>query len=176
MAYEVRQPGKSRPSLLATCLQIYREPAAGRHWGTTRWNFVNFYRGFLPTVAGMMPYAGVSFWTWHLATWFCRFHPLVTRWTRAPVNQSSSSPTQQQRLLDKPPLKTWANLMCGGVAGLVAQTSSYPLEVSETNNSPHPKAGSSINPGHSTENASRRPTQPNCICQLQGCCTRHIPG
>lgn len=94
----------------------------------------NYFRGFLPTVAGIIPYAGVSFWTHHIVTNFARHHPSVSPYTRIPI-ELDFDPTgddltpSQQRLLDKPPLKAWAQLICGGVAGLVAQTSSYPLEV-----------------------------------------------
>ncbi|KAI8146856.1 mitochondrial carrier domain-containing protein [Fennellomyces sp. T-0311] len=131
MAYEVKQVGMARPGLLSTCAQIYYEPAAGRIGGV-QLNLLNFYRGFMPTVAGMIPYAGVSFWTHHLATQIGRFHPAVIRWTRAPLDFDPNSPDltpTQRRILEKPPLTTSAELLCGGFAGLVAQTSSYPLEV-----------------------------------------------
>lgn len=131
MAYEVQQEGKGRPRLWTTFKQVYNEPAAGRQWGVN-WSYLNFYRGFLPTVAGMVPYAGVSFWTYHLVTRYCRYNPAVTQWTRKPLdfdpNAKELTPAQR-RFAKKPPLKTWAELACGGIAGLVAQTSSYPLEV-----------------------------------------------
>ncbi|KAI8336639.1 mitochondrial carrier domain-containing protein [Chlamydoabsidia padenii] len=132
LAYDVKQPGTERPSLASTLRQIYNEPAASKRLGGL--HVVNYYRGFLPTVAGIIPYAGVSFWTYHLVTKFARFHPTAAPYTLAPI-EFDFNPTDdnltpsQQRLLDKPPLKTWAELVCGGVAGLVAQTSSYPLEV-----------------------------------------------
>ncbi|RCI06260.1 hypothetical protein CU098_000053 [Rhizopus stolonifer] len=72
----------------------------------------------------MIPYAGVSFWTHYLVTQLCRYDPLISQYTRKPLQEGDMN----QQLL-KPPLKTWAELLCGGVAGLVAQTSSYPLEV-----------------------------------------------
>ncbi|KAI9260541.1 mitochondrial carrier domain-containing protein [Phascolomyces articulosus] len=132
MAYEVKQVGKARPGLLSTCAQIYNEPAAGHNRGGLSFKIVNFYRGFMPTVAGMIPYAGLSFWTHHIATEFCRFNPMVTQYTRAPLDfdpQSSDLTPSQKRILEKPPLNTWAELASGGIAGLVAQTGSYPLEV-----------------------------------------------
>ena len=131
MAYEVKQVGKSRPGLISTCSQIYNEPAAGQARGLS-FKIMNFYRGFMPTVAGMIPYAGLSFYTHHIATEFCRYSPLVTHWTRAPLdfdpNANDLTPAQR-RILEKPPLNTWAELACGGISGLVAQTGSYPLEV-----------------------------------------------
>ncbi|KAI8089364.1 mitochondrial carrier domain-containing protein [Halteromyces radiatus] len=132
MAYDVKQPGTKRPSLITTLKQIYNEPAASKRFGGL--HILNYYRGFLPTVAGIIPYAGVSFWTYHLVTKFARFHPTAAPYTLAAI-EFDFDPTDddltpsQQRLVDKPPLKTWAELVCGGVAGLVAQTSSYPLEV-----------------------------------------------
>ncbi|KAG2224911.1 hypothetical protein INT45_010860 [Circinella minor] len=131
MAYEVKQVGKSRPGLISTCSQIYNEPAAGQRRGLS-FKIMNFYRGFMPTVAGMIPYAGLSFYTHHIATEFCRYSPLVTHWTRAPLdfdpNANDLTPAQR-RILEKPPLNTWAELVSGGISGLVAQTGSYPLEV-----------------------------------------------
>lgn len=129
MAYEVKQEGRDRPHLLGTCKQIYHEPAATRF----QLNILNFYRGFLPTVAGIVPYAGVSFWTYGWMTRLARFHPTLSRYTRQ-NKLGDDDPThrmddQRRRLAEKPPLKAWAELLCGGVAGLVAQTSSYPLEV-----------------------------------------------
>jgi solute carrier family 25 protein 16 len=128
MAYEVREKGMKRAGLTEVCKMIYKEPAQRIH-------ILNFYRGFLPTVAGMTPYAGVSFWFYHIITRFFRHHPMATPYTRAPILGFDEFATaddltwSQKKVLEKPPLKTWAELLCGGLAGLVAQTSSYPLEV-----------------------------------------------
>ncbi|KAI8377677.1 mitochondrial carrier domain-containing protein [Radiomyces spectabilis] len=133
MAYQVKQSRDTPLRLSDTCQSIYNEPAAGRRAvSIPLFKLANFYRGFMPTLAGMIPYAGVSFWTYHIITQFCRHHPAVTWWTLAPLNfdpTSSQSTASQQRLLDKPALTTSAKLICGGIAGLVAQTSSYPLEI-----------------------------------------------
>ncbi|KAI8985879.1 mitochondrial carrier domain-containing protein [Pilobolus umbonatus] len=129
MAYEVREKGVKKMGLSEICRLIYHEPAQQIH-------LLNFYRGFLPTIAGMAPYAGVSFWFYHIITRFCRHHPMAIPYTRIPIDfdQSSDHLTPaQQKMLDKPPLKTWAELLCGGLAGLVAQTSSYPLEIIRRN-------------------------------------------
>ncbi|KAI8381174.1 mitochondrial carrier domain-containing protein [Radiomyces spectabilis] len=133
MAYEVKSSKKNRIGLLAIIKQIYNEPAAVQQ-KVFGGKIQNFYRGFLPTVAGMIPYAGVSFWTYHIVTRFARYHPYATPYTRAstyydfdPLRDDLTP--HQQRLVNKPPLKAWAELVCGGLAGLVAQTSSYPLEV-----------------------------------------------
>ncbi|KAI9499650.1 mitochondrial carrier domain-containing protein [Zychaea mexicana] len=120
MAYVVKQENRKRPTLIDTCKQIYKEPAAA-----SSTHLLNFYRGFLPTVAGIIPYAGVSFWTYHIMTQAFRFDPTISPYTRA----SRITDPENRRMMEKPPLKTWAELCCGGVSGLVAQTSSYPLEV-----------------------------------------------
>ncbi|CAO3610231.1 unnamed protein product [Cunninghamella echinulata] len=135
LAYDVKDPGVKRPGLISTLQQIYNEPAARKRLGGL--HILNYYRGFLPTLAGIIPYAGVSFWTYHIVTKFARHHPIASQYTRAPLELDFDPTTDdyvnltpsQQRLVDKPPLKAWAELVCGGVAGLVAQTSSYPLEV-----------------------------------------------
>ncbi|KAG1198450.1 hypothetical protein G6F35_012639 [Rhizopus arrhizus] len=80
LAYDVKERTR-RPTLSGTIQQIYNEPAALQRMHG-RFHVVNFYRGFLPTVAGMIPYAGVSFWTYHLVTQLCRYHPFVSKYTR----------------------------------------------------------------------------------------------
>ncbi|XP_053547815.1 solute carrier family 25 member 16 [Bombina bombina] len=76
-----------------------------------------FYRGLVPTIIGMAPYAGFSFFTFEtLKTTGLKYAPELL-----------GKPT-----LDNPDvlvLKTHANLLCGGVAGAIAQTISYPLDV-----------------------------------------------
>ncbi len=96
----------------------------------------NFYRGFSPTLLGMLPYAGVSFLTHDTAGDLLR-HPAIARYTTlaAPLPSSSTStstPSAFPRSDDPdkpPPLKYWAELLAGGFAGLVSQTASYPFEV-----------------------------------------------
>jgi len=75
------------------------------------------YRGFLPTICGMIPYAGLSFYCFesfkyicmkHFPDWTCKTHVLNTG-----------------GLVLLIPYK----LLCGGIAGAVAQTVSYPLDV-----------------------------------------------
>lgn len=83
----------------------------------------NFYRGFAPTVLGMLPYAGISFLTHDTVGDILR-HPRLAKWTILP---------ETRHLHHKPgrrvPLRSWAELLAGGIAGLVSQTCSYPLEV-----------------------------------------------
>lgn len=68
-----------------------------------------FYKGVVPTVLGMIPYAGVSFFVFgsiknHLMT-----HPSLRK--------------DEHRLIAP------ANMAAGAVAGIMAQTVSYPLDV-----------------------------------------------
>ncbi|EAA05161.4 AGAP011308-PA, partial [Anopheles gambiae str. PEST] len=64
------------------------------------------YRGFVPTLMGMVPYAGFSFYCFEMLKFVCmKYAPGIT-------------------LLCVP-----AKLLCGGFAGAVAQSFSYPLDV-----------------------------------------------
>ncbi|KAI9883984.1 MAG: hypothetical protein M1823_004231 [Watsoniomyces obsoletus] len=89
---------------------------------TPRSGLANFYRGFSPTVWGMLPYAGMSFLTHDTAGDILR-QPLLAKYTTLPRPSSSSDHDKP------PPLKYWAELIAGGLAGLVSQTASYPFEV-----------------------------------------------
>jgi len=83
----------------------------------------NFYRGFTPTVWGMLPYAGSSFLAHDTAGDLMR-HPSVSKHTTLPRSESrSKDPTKPAQL------RYWAELATGGFAGFVSQTVSYPLEV-----------------------------------------------
>ncbi|XP_044276393.1 graves disease carrier protein isoform X4 [Varanus komodoensis] len=76
-----------------------------------------FYRGLLPTIVGMAPYAGFSFFTFG---------------TLKSVGLSQAPTLLGRPCLDNPDvlvLKTHVNLLCGGIAGAIAQTISYPLDV-----------------------------------------------
>lgn len=88
---------------------------------TPQAGIANFYRGFSATIMGMLPYAGISFLTHDTAGDLLR-HPMIAKYTTmpAPRNAPAGKP---------PPLRSWAELLSGGVAGLVSQSASYPLEV-----------------------------------------------
>jgi solute carrier family 25 (mitochondrial carrier protein), member 16 len=86
-----------------------------------KYGFANFFRGFAPTLLGMLPYAGASFLAHDTMSDVLR-HPLLAPLTTIP---GSARPEK-----DKPAqLKYWAELGTGGFAGFVSQTVSYPLEV-----------------------------------------------
>ncbi|KAJ1970956.1 coenzyme A transporter [Dimargaris xerosporica] len=119
LAYDTTNGAKNR---IAHALQgIYREPTY-RH-GLVKHPLTNFYRGFAMTLVGMVPYAGASFYTYESLRRLCQDHYFEwTMVTPAPTTNGASDST-------KPQLRAWAKLFCGGVAGAVAQTVSYPAEV-----------------------------------------------
>lgn len=107
MAYETENP----QGLIKTVKNIYQEPSASK---IIPLKISNFYRGFVPTMLGMVPYAGMSFWTQSKIKYYL---------------QSYHAEASTYRSGDKIKLKTWAELVSGGLAGAIAQTVSYPLEV-----------------------------------------------
>ncbi|KAI9827256.1 MAG: hypothetical protein M1832_005394 [Thelocarpon impressellum] len=137
LAFETKTHGRS--SLAGICRQIYGErPPAPRTESsanlpapvssvttatqriTPRSGLANFYRGFSPTLLGMLPYAGMSFLT----------HDTASDWLRHPSIAPHTTLPRPPGLEHKPPpLTYWAELLAGGFAGLVSQTASYPLEV-----------------------------------------------
>lgn len=129
LAFETKKD--SRSSLRSICKQIYGEQQKPRTVAgpvgeslpvvPARHGLTNFYRGFSPTLLGMLPYAGMSFLTHDTAGDLLR-HPKIAKWTTLP--QSENAPAGKAA-----PLRSWAELFAGGVAGLVSQTASYPLEV-----------------------------------------------
>ena len=129
LAFETKRDGRS--TLRGICKQIYQEhrqplPAATASGAVVsaalpRSGLASFYRGFSATLLGMVPYAGMSFLT-HDTTGDLLRHPKVAKWTTLP--RPENSPAGKAA-----PLRSWAELFAGGVAGLVSQTASYPLEV-----------------------------------------------
>lgn len=90
----------------------------------------NFYRGFAPTILGMVPYAGVSFYTHDL------FHDIFRSKYFYHYTVKESFIKNKVKIKDKinsrdsrAPLKAYAQLIAGGFAGMCSQTSAYPFEV-----------------------------------------------
>ncbi|KAK8009318.1 mitochondrial carrier protein LEU5 [Apiospora marii] len=105
LAFETLE--KSRASTWAeVCRMIYQGKQGDRA------SLLNFYRGFAPTIVGVLPYAGISFGA----------HGTMQDLLRSP----SIAPYTTS---DSVELKAWAQLSCGAVAGVLAQTAAYPLEV-----------------------------------------------
>lgn len=92
---------------------------------TIRSGLSNFFRGFTPTLWGMLPYAGMSFLTHDAAGDFMR-RPKFAQYTILPLSERSNAQIASTK---PPPLRAWAELTTGALAGFVSQTISYPLEV-----------------------------------------------
>lgn len=99
----------------------------------------NFYRGFGPTMLGMIPYAGVSFYVHdmihdlfrskYLAP-FCVADPSHYASTSTRVIKKSKDNTENVSSRDsRVPLWTPAQLFAGGLLGMCSQTAAYPFEV-----------------------------------------------
>ncbi|KAK0751124.1 mitochondrial carrier protein LEU5 [Schizothecium vesticola] len=139
LAFETKKD--SRSSMRAICNQIYHEQARSKPPLAVsssasgpasiatpvasailpRSGLTNFYRGFAPTLLGMFPYAGMSFLTHDTVGDILR-HPSLSKWTTLPQPENA----QPGKAV---PLRSWAELLAGGIAGLISQTTSYPLEV-----------------------------------------------
>lgn len=136
LAFETKREGHS--TLREICRKIYHElppvPAPAKTSASSpaavlaateamipRSGIANFYRGFSATLLGMLPYAGVSFLT----------HDTVGDLLRAPaIAAHTTLPVPPNHPEGKAvPLKTWAQFLAGGLAGVVSQTSAYPLEI-----------------------------------------------
>ena len=133
MAFDTKSHG--RTSLSRICGQIYNEhppisqpvgdsamgaASAAVHKVSPSSGLVNFYRGFSPTMLGMLPYAGMSFLTHDTVGDLLR-HPAISQYTL--MRASSQNPGKRAQL------NAPAELASGAIAGLVSQTASYPLEV-----------------------------------------------
>lgn len=75
------------------------------------------YRGFVPTMVGMVPYAGLSFYCFESLKFFCMKYLPSTLCRKCERNTGGL-------VLTVP-----GKLVCGGLAGAVAQSVSYPLDV-----------------------------------------------
>ncbi|KAH8731251.1 mitochondrial carrier domain-containing protein [Phaeosphaeriaceae sp. PMI808] len=139
LAFETRAEHTS--SLLTIIRKIYAEtppPIAHKPSGlvttaatqvvekvTPRSGLPNFFRGFIPTLLGMVPYAGASFLVHDTMSDFMRY-PLLAPYTTLPNTSREESTVSTHKPAQ---LKYWAELSTGGIAGFVSQTVSYPLEV-----------------------------------------------
>lgn len=144
LAFETKQHSKT--SLRSICRQIYNEPtgasvaaaaaaststsapAAIAHKVTPKSGLANFYRGFTPTLLGMLPYAGVSFLTHDTVGDWLR-SPSLSAYTTIPRSEIPTEAGHEPPRSHRAQLTASAQLFSGAVAGLVSQTSSYPFEV-----------------------------------------------
>ncbi|CRG83683.1 Mitochondrial carrier protein LEU5 [Talaromyces islandicus] len=150
LAFETKRT--SRSSFRTICRQIYHEEASSRPVAaaasgnssspamataqtvsssikavTPRTGLANFYRGFAATVVGMVPYAGVSFLI-HDTIGDVLRTPNFAPYTTLPKSETPS-PSKDQPGKLRVQLTASAELFSGAVSGLVAQTSSYPIEI-----------------------------------------------
>lgn len=75
------------------------------------------YRGFTPTLMGMVPYAGLSFYFFEYLKYGCMKY--LPSWTCKPCKKNTGGLV----------LLVPAKLLCGGFAGAIAQSVSYPMDV-----------------------------------------------
>lgn len=110
----IERPRIAVPGTAGKTIQVQSIPMGG---------LANFFRGFSATLCGMIPYAGASFLMHDTASDLLR-SPSIAKVTTIPGTQSSSGNAHKPAQL-----VWWAELTSGGIAGLVSQTVSYPLEV-----------------------------------------------
>ena len=120
-----------KPHILKIVKAIYQEPvsitltskfyvpSSFAHW-------CNFYRGFVPTVLGMIPYAGVSFFAHDFLHDLLK-HPVLVPYAVLELSEDDEFLIAERN--QRKPLKTWAELFSGGLAGMASQTASYPFEI-----------------------------------------------
>lgn len=116
MAFQTNSSHSRSPTFTEACRMILNERSISSHSPKSnmdantyleRYPILKFYRGFSMTVAGMIPYAGVSFLSWG----FLRSRCLP--------------PDQAGHRLPTPV----TDLAIGAASGLIAQTASYPFEI-----------------------------------------------
>jgi solute carrier family 25 protein 16 len=139
LAFETREG--ERNTLRSICRKIYNEhpkpvnhnPATAMGAAATnavehvvpRSGLPNFFRGFTPTLLGMVPYAGASFLAHDTMSDILR-HPTLASYTTLPHTQREETAMSTHKPAQ---LRYWAELSSGGFAGFISQTVSYPLEV-----------------------------------------------
>ncbi|KAB8274594.1 mitochondrial carrier domain-containing protein [Aspergillus minisclerotigenes] len=105
LAFETEQNTKS--SWFRICRKVYFESGG-------KGSLFNLYQGIGPTILGILPYAGTSFVTHDLMRDQLR-SPLFAAYT---LERGSSTR-----------LTAVAQLCCGAIAGIVAQTVAYPIDI-----------------------------------------------
>jgi len=101
---------RARAVMAVTKVGEYRNIAHVFQTIVEREGWFPLYRGFTPTMVGIIPYAGTSFSTYEM---------LKRHWTEKAKAQG----------LDPPGPTPVQRIMSGGVAGLLGQAASYPLDI-----------------------------------------------
>ncbi|KAJ3073131.1 hypothetical protein HDU98_002167 [Podochytrium sp. JEL0797] len=133
LAYDIKPKVPNRPGvmppapgLLETARVVYHESNPWSHRFPYSAGFMNFFRGFLPTTYGIIPYAGASFlcyetfkgWAMERPGWWV--YDIKEKQRHGAFVDSDGKVRQ---------LTWWAQLSVGATSGLLAQTASYPFEV-----------------------------------------------
>jgi len=82
-----------------------------------------FYRGYVPTILGIIPYAGTSFFTYGTLKSFIRGN-IVGIFTENIILFAMFIVIEKHGYEN-----TIVSLICGAVAGMAGQSSSYPLDI-----------------------------------------------
>ena len=98
------QTGKQYKNLVSVFANIYRTEG-----------LLAFYRGLTPTLLGVIPYAGTSFFTYET----------LKGWTIQRRRREGETGGSHMFMLPTPVER----LGCGAIAGLLGQASSYPLDI-----------------------------------------------
>ncbi|KAG9387167.1 ADP,ATP carrier protein [Pyrenophora tritici-repentis] len=141
LAFETKESGRSSLSSIIRKIYAERAPAVSSSHNTNipvvatathvaqkvtpSSGLPNFFRGFTPTLLGMIPYAGASFLAHDSMSDLMRI-PILAPYTTLPNTSREESSTTSHKPAQ---LRYWAELFTGGIAGFVSQTVSYPLEV-----------------------------------------------
>ncbi|KAJ3131844.1 hypothetical protein HK100_005937 [Physocladia obscura] len=127
LAYEIRSVGTS-PGLVQTWHVIYNESNPISMHNRLIGGMLNFYRGFVPTMFGIIPYAGVSFMCYEgFKVWALEREGWWT--TNGAFARKAGTMRERDLYKGGRQLTWWSQLTIGGLSGLIAQTSSYPFEV-----------------------------------------------
>ena len=95
----------SRPTIAGTMVSVFRNEGG----------LAGLYKGLSPTLLAMVPYSGLSFY----------FFERLKHLALVSVPEYSGKKANDGKTVLNVPSK----LLCGGVAGAIAQTVSYPLDV-----------------------------------------------
>ncbi len=88
------------------------------------------YHGIGPSMYGILPYAGLKFYVYqHLKQAYLAVVTTTTSTCSSTTNDLGTSSSENNNIAPKTRLPVPAMLTFGGVAGLVAQTATYPLDV-----------------------------------------------
>ncbi|KAI9094645.1 mitochondrial carrier protein LEU5 [Phlyctochytrium arcticum] len=137
LAFEVRSHHQEVIRLSDIARMIYQEPSPffKSNSGALKplIGMTNFYRGFMPTLYGIIPYAGKHLTERQTHSHRVSFLIYERLKTFAKVSCGSYTLRSNPRYPEKQDLTWWAYLTCGALSGAIAQTCAYPFEVIRRN-------------------------------------------